>query len=67
MISLTIGFTLDAAEKLLSYKSSHGIHIVGVGIDTGSIDVGKNKIFEVHRLLFKENIYAIENLNDLSV
>ena len=61
------GIGLDAAKKLLSLKTTHDIHIVGVGIDSGSIDNGSNDNYEVHRMLYKENIYAIENMNNLNV
>lgn len=39
--------------------------IKGVGLDTPSIDFGKSKEFETHRILFKKNIPGFENLANL--
>ena len=36
--------------------------VYGVGLDTPSIDPGKNVIFEAHRTLLEAQIFGIENL-----
>ena len=35
------------------------------GLDTPSIDYGQSQLFESHRILFKENIPAFENVANL--
>ncbi len=40
-------------------------HINAVGLDTPSIDYGQSTLFESHRILFKENIPAFENVANL--
>lgn len=39
--------------------------ISAIGLDTPSIDYGQSKLFESHRMLFKENIPAFENVANL--
>ena len=39
--------------------------IKAVGLDTPSIDYGQSKLFESHRILYKENILGFENLANL--
>lgn len=39
--------------------------INAVGLDTPSIDYGQSTLFETHRILFKENIPAFENVANL--
>ena len=51
----------------MELKRHHDIHIYGIGIDTASMDVGKSKVFKVHRIFSKENVYGIENMKDLHV
>jgi kynurenine formamidase len=46
----------DAAELLVTRK------IVGLGIDTASMDYGPSKDFIVHQILNGANIYGIENI-----
>ncbi|CAF4157240.1 unnamed protein product [Adineta steineri] len=41
--------------------------LVGVGIDTISIDPGSSKYFKAHRILFKENVYVLENVAALDL
>jgi len=36
--------------------------ISAVAIDTASIDYGQSQLFETHRILYKEGIFAIENV-----
>lgn len=53
------GLSTPAANYLVSKKTSL------VGIDSPSIDLGKNKKFPVHRILSKNNILIVENLCNL--
>ena len=39
--------------------------INAIGLDTPSIDYGQSQLFESHRILFKENIPAFENVANL--
>jgi kynurenine formamidase len=39
--------------------------ISAIGLDTPSIDYGQSQLFESHRILFKENIPAFENVANL--
>jgi kynurenine formamidase len=41
--------------------------IKAVGLDTPSIDFGGSTHFESHQILFKENIFGIENITNLSL
>ena len=54
------GLDKSAANYLVSKK------INLVGIDSPSIDVGKDKSFTVHHLLLKNNILIVENLTNLN-
>ena len=40
-------------------------NIKAIGLDTPSIDYGQSALFESHRILFKENIPAFENVANL--
>lgn len=40
-------------------------NIKAIGLDTPSIDFGQSQLFESHRILFKENIPAFENVANL--
>ena len=40
-------------------------NINAIGLDTPSIDYGQSQLFESHRILFKENIPAFENVANL--
>ncbi len=40
-------------------------NIKAVGLDTPSIDFGGSTHFESHQILFKQNIFGIENINNL--
>ena len=51
------GFSLEAAEFLLSQRV-----IDAVGVDTPSIDYGQSKNFTVHRILGEANIPGLENV-----
>ncbi|MCP4351954.1 MAG: cyclase family protein [Desulfobacterales bacterium] len=54
------GFSPESAEFLVNKRN-----IKGVGLDTPSIDYGKSKDFEVHRICFTANKLAIENIANL--
>ncbi|KRT83493.1 hypothetical protein AMK59_4000, partial [Oryctes borbonicus] len=51
------GIAADAAQWLANSKK-----VVGVGVDTASVDCGSSVKFETHRILSEHNIYGIENL-----
>jgi kynurenine formamidase len=53
------GLSRGAAEYLAKKK------IVGVGIDTASMDPGTSKDFAAHQVLNGANLYGLENLTDL--
>ncbi len=52
--------SLDAASWL-----ADNFNLKGVGADTISIDHEESKIFEVHKLLLKKQIFVLENLTNL--
>ena len=54
------GLAVSAAKYLASKK------INLVGIDSPSIDLGKNTKFSVHRILGKDGILIVENLTNLN-
>lgn len=55
------GFSLDAAKFLLDARS-----VVGLGIDTMSVDYGPSQNFEVHQYTLKRGAYNLENVANLS-
>ena len=50
-------------EKAAKYLVSKKINLVG--IDSPSIDLGKNSKFPVHKIFSKKNILIVENLDNL--
>jgi len=54
------GLDPKAAEWLVQNRS-----INAIGLDTPSIDYGQSTLFKSHRILFKENIPAFENVANL--
>jgi kynurenine formamidase len=50
------------AAKFLASKRN----IKAIGLDTPSIDFGGSTHFESHQILFKQNIFGIENITNLS-
>ena len=52
----------EAAARYLAANSC----VVGVGIDTASIDPGISQTFMADRILLGANRFALENLRDLS-
>ncbi|KAG7177422.1 isatin hydrolase-like [Homarus americanus] len=61
------GVGKGAAEWLVKHgsRNGHTKGIVGVGIDTLSLDKGQSVRYPTHVALFKENIYGVENLANL--
>ncbi len=51
------GYSQEVMTFLLTQR-----HIIGVGIDTASIDPGQSKTFPAHRVLAQSNGYALENV-----
>lgn len=56
------GFSLASAKFLLEGRS-----VVGLGIDTLSIDFGPSQDFEVHRYSLAHSAYHLENVANLDV
>ena len=54
------GYGVDAVKILIQRG------VVGLGIDTFSVDYGRSKEFEVHKLSHAAGLYHLENLADLS-
>lgn len=54
------GFSAEAAEFLTTAR-----HIKGIGLDTPSLDYGKSKDFQVHRICFAAGKMGIENIASL--
>lgn len=57
----------EAAEWLVNHgqNNSHSTGIIGVGIDTLSLDVGQSVQMPAHITLFASNIYGVENVANL--
>ncbi|KAF5288323.1 hypothetical protein FQR65_LT12057 [Abscondita terminalis] len=56
-IVLSLGISLEAAEWIVQNTK-----IVGIGIDTASIDQGQSISFSAHKIFLKNNIYQLENV-----
>jgi kynurenine formamidase len=54
------GIAVDAARYLIERK------VVGIGIDTPSVDYGPSEKYETHNLTNPANIYHIENARNLT-
>ena len=52
------------SESAATYLVSKEINLVG--IDSPSIDLGKDKTFSVHKIFAKNNILIVENLSNLN-
>ncbi|KAF2361739.1 Kynurenine formamidase [Trinorchestia longiramus] len=59
------GLSAGAAQLLASYYQASGRRVVGVGIDTMSIDPGSSRDFLAHQALASQNIYMLENVANL--
>lgn len=55
------GFSPDAARWLVEER-----RIVGIGVDTLSLDVGASTRFEVHLAVLGANLFGLENLANLA-
>ncbi len=55
------GFSLEAAKFLVQSR-----HVVGLGIDTMSVDIGATSSYPVHLFTSQLNIYHLENLANLA-
>lgn len=51
------GISIPAARWIVE-----NTNIVGVGVDTPSVDVGHSNTFDVHRILTGANLYLLENV-----
>ncbi|CAG0879090.1 unnamed protein product [Darwinula stevensoni] len=56
------GFSPEATEFLVRERK-----VVGLGIDTASIDRGQTKDYKTHRILNGNNSYGLENLRNLDL
>lgn len=54
------GFSVESVKFLLKERD-----IIGIGLDTPSIDYGKSRDFPVHQILCRANKLAIENIANL--
>ena len=54
------GYSSDAAKFLVE-----GRNVLGLGIDTLSIDYGSSKDFAVHRYTLGHSLYHLENVANL--
>lgn len=55
------GYSLEAAQFLVKSRG-----VVGLGIDTMSVDVGTTTTYPVHLFTSKENLYHLENVANLA-
>ena len=56
------GFSLEAAEFLVNTR-----HVVGLGIDTMSVDVGATTTYPVHQFTSRAGLYHLENVANLGL
>ncbi len=56
------GFSLEAARFLVKTRE-----VVGLGIDTMSVDIGATETYPVHVFTSRENVYHLENLANLAL
>lgn len=56
------GFSKESIEFLIKERG-----IAGIGVETLSIDPGFSNNFEIHKILFAANKYAIENLTNIKL
>lgn len=54
------GISAGAARLLATERK-----VVGVGIDTASVDYGQSKDFQTHRTLYAQDVYGLENVAHL--
>ena len=56
------GFSLEAAEFLVKTRD-----VVGLGIDTMSVDIGATTTYPVHYFTSRESVYHLENVANLAL
>jgi kynurenine formamidase len=56
------GFSLEAAKFLVKTRD-----VVGLGIDTMSVDIGATTTYPVHTFTSKESVYHLENVANLAI
>ena len=56
------GFSLETAKFLVKTRE-----VVGLGIDTMSVDVGATTAYPVHLFTSRENVYHLENVANLAL
>jgi kynurenine formamidase len=56
------GFSLEAVEFLVKTRD-----VVGLGIDTMSVDKGATTTYPVHQFTSKESVYHLENVANLGL
>ena len=56
------GFSVETAKFLVKTRS-----VVGLGIDTMSVDIGASTTFPVHQFTSKESVYHLENVANLAI
>ncbi len=56
------GFSLEAAEFLVKTRD-----VVGLGIDTMSVDIGASSTYPVHLFTSKQSVYHLENVANLGL
>lgn len=66
-LSISIGINVGAARIFSGYEGKSLRRVVGVGLDTPSMDHGASTHFSTHVELAEANIFGLENLADLSV
>ncbi|KAG7173941.1 isatin hydrolase-like [Homarus americanus] len=61
------GLSEEAATWLATHGSRHGHSrgVMGVGVDTISVDVGNSTHYLAHRAMYSRNVYGMENLANL--
>jgi kynurenine formamidase len=56
------GFSLEAVKFLVKTRS-----VVGLGIDTMSVDIGASTTFPVHLFTSNQSVYHLENVANLGL
>ena len=56
------GFSLEAAKFLVKTRD-----VVGLGIDTMSVDIGATTTYPVHQFTSKQSVYHLENVANLGL
>lgn len=66
-LSISIGINVGAAQIFSGLERETLRRVVGVGLDTPSLDHGASTHFPTHVELAEANIFGLENLANLSV